>query len=121
VCTTARSAEEGAPEGEFTLAEMYRTGLYMVKADSKAFSWYARAAEHGHPTAQADLAVCYARGAGTPVDFAAAYKWLYISANSGVEGSKQPLHALEQRLSPFQIADAVAQAKAWMAQHPKKP
>jgi hypothetical protein len=61
-------AEEGDPEAQTYIGELYEQGLAGSPDYATAAKWYQRAAEQGHATAQVRLALLYERGLGLQKD-----------------------------------------------------
>ena len=78
------SAEQGDPDGQFGLGEMYAKGEGIAQDLDKAIELYMYAAVGGHAQALRVLANAYEHGAlGREVDEAEAFRWLTLAANSG--------------------------------------
>jgi len=56
------SADQGHPDGQYGLGEMYAKGEGVEKNPDEAFLWFTRAAENGHAQAQRVLVSAYENG-----------------------------------------------------------
>ncbi len=56
------SADQGHPDGQYGLGEMYAKGEGVEKNPDEAFLWFTRAAENGHAQAQRVLISAYENG-----------------------------------------------------------
>jgi len=56
------SAEQGHPDGQYGLGEMYAKGEGVEKNPNEALLWFTRAAENGHAQAQRVLISAYENG-----------------------------------------------------------
>ncbi|MCA9469753.1 MAG: sel1 repeat family protein, partial [Nitrospira sp.] len=92
---------------------MYRLGLGGAQDFQEAFYWFHRAADQGNGGAQNHLGLMYYKGEGVESDKVKAYKWAYLAAQQGLDPAIQALAMLEQELSPAQIQEGQALAKAW--------
>lgn len=71
-----KAAEQGLPQGQYTLAAMYREGQDGLGQDDKeAVVWYCKAANQGLAEAQHDLANMYLMGRGVMQNTREALAW----------------------------------------------
>jgi TPR repeat protein len=75
-------ADQGNPEAEFALGDLYGSGIIMDAA--KAADWYRRAANQGLPEAENNLGALYSSGEGVPSDPAQALRWWRLAADHGL-------------------------------------
>ena len=68
-------AENGNPEAQYLLGEMYYFGYGTPMDESKAVEWYNRSAENGCPDAQYQLGYLYENGIEVTEDITAASEW----------------------------------------------
>lgn len=108
-----KAADKGNATAQNNLGVMYRLGLGGDQDFKEAFYWFRRAADQGNGGAQNHLGLMYYKGEGIEPDKVQAYKWAYLSAQQGLDPAIQALEILEQELTPTQIEDAKAQARAW--------
>lgn len=77
-------ADQGDPEAQCMIANMYHLGLGMEKDGSKAVKWYTKSAQQGYPVASNNLAGIYLIGdCGVPIDQQAAARWYKLSQEQG--------------------------------------
>ena len=78
-----RKAEQGNPEAQTELADMYCTGKDVTKDYIRAAYWYRRAADQGYAKAQYNLGVMYDEGQGVARDHQRARYWYKKAAAQG--------------------------------------
>jgi TPR repeat protein len=76
-------AEQGLPDAQFYLAQMYREGQGLPRDGAKARTWYARAAARGLASAQYNLGQMYRTGDGVTRDASLAALWYRQAAERG--------------------------------------
>ena len=76
-------AQEGDPEAQNIVGQIFEKGLGQPADFKAAFEWYKKSAEQGNGEAQLNLGHLYEKGLGTSVDIEAANRW-YRKA-SGLE------------------------------------
>ncbi len=76
-------ADRGNPKAQCMLANMYESGLGVVRDYTEAFKWYLSAAMKGDPIAQFMVAQMYYEGKGGPKDHREAAKWYRKAAEKG--------------------------------------
>ena len=70
-------------------------------------------AEGGEPQAQLTLGRMYAAGYGVVQDYMQAHTWLNLAASTGSAQARAEREAVAARMTPSQIAQAQAAARAW--------
>ena len=95
----------------------YYNGEGVPKDAVQAVNWYKKAAEQGHVDAQSNLGSMYYKGEGVPKDFVIAYMWRNLAAAQGSEIARKARDALEEVMTPAQIAEAQKLSREWK---PKK-
>lgn len=90
-----------------------RRGEGVIQDWKESAKWIQRAAESGYAPAQKELGIMYMKGSGVPEDKSRAYMWLVLAAASGVEGASVLRDALVTRLSPGEIEQRQAEARAY--------
>lgn len=108
--TLQTQANQGSPEAQNGLGELYAKGKGMSQDYAQARTWYEKAASQGHPMAQNNLAELYFAGLGGPQDFVRAYMWVNLAA-SHMQGeekkqAEENREDVAQRMTPTQIAEA---------------
>ena len=69
-----KSAEQGNPNAQFNLANMYLRGAGTEINNEEAAKWNKKAAEQGHPLAMCNLGAAYDGGYGVEKDYDEAFK-----------------------------------------------
>ena len=78
-----RQAEQGDPEEQYNLGNMYINGEGVLQDDAEAVPWYRIAAEPGHAAAQFEIGLMYEEGRWVPQDDAEAVRWYRVAAEEG--------------------------------------
>jgi TPR repeat protein len=106
------AAAQGSADGQYYLGTMYcgRTGA--AQDYPQAAKWYRRAAEQGHADAQYILGAMYGNGTGVSQDWVRAHMWFNLAAGSGNTESSRNRDAIAARMTPEQIGEAQALARA---------
>jgi TPR repeat protein len=112
-------ADKGNAQAQFNLGVMYRQGQGVAQNDAQAVAWWSKAAEQGHVEAQDNLGLRYARGQGVAQDWVQADKWFTVAAAAGNQTATGNKKVVELHMPPEKVADASAQAQAWMQSHKK--
>ncbi len=107
------AAEEGDPEAQNELGEMYATGVGVAKDFRSAAKWYRLAADQGHGPAQLNLGLAYAEGLGVPGDHVRAHLWLNLASTGGDERARDERDGLAKKMTAEQIAEAQQLARDW--------
>jgi TPR repeat protein len=111
-------AEQGNPEAQFILGQMYNTGRGVSQDYAEAVKWYRRAAEQGDVLSQAVLGAMYGGEEGVPPDYVQSYMWSNLAASraSTQEDRNMALemrNIVESKMTPEQIAEAQRLAREW--------
>jgi TPR repeat protein len=111
-------AEQGNPEAQFILGQMYNTGRGVSQDHAEAVKWYRRAAEQGDVLSQAVLGAMYGGEEGVPPDYVQSYMWSNLAASraSTQEDRNMALemrNIVESKMTPEQIAEAQRLAREW--------
>ncbi|MEM9313678.1 MAG: hypothetical protein AAGA95_03550 [Pseudomonadota bacterium] len=81
---------EGLPSDKDYFEALYTANsLVEIESYDEAFPWLLKSAEFGDKGSQHLLAVFYYNGYGTEVDFARAYAWASVAAESGRHQSRR--------------------------------
>ena len=86
-----RAAEQGHPEAQMLLAELYYEGRGAVRSVATALIWLEKSARSGHPAAQSRLGDLYAQGLEVDSDPAQAVGWYLKAARQGDLDSRRQL------------------------------
>ncbi len=111
------AAEQGDPDAQNELGEMYARGEGVAKDFRQAAKWYRLAADQGHGPAQLNLGRAYANGLGVPGDHIRAHLWLNLASTSGDEDARSARDELTEKMTPEQIAEAQRLANVWWESH----
>ncbi len=111
------AAEQGDPDAQNVLGEMYARGEGVVKDFRHAAKWYRLAAEQGHGPAQLNLGLAYADGLGVPGDHVRAHLWLNLASTRGDDDAREARDELTEKMTAEQIAEAQHLAREWWETH----
>ncbi len=107
------AAEQGDPEAQNQLGEMYASGQGVARDFRQAAKWYRQAAEQGHGPAQLNLGLAYAEGLGVPGDHIQAHLWFNLASTGGDEQARAKRDELTEKMTSEQIAEAQRLAREW--------
>ena len=79
----------------------------------EALTEWQAAAEAGDRRAMLALGRLFAKGLGAPQDYVEAHKWFNLAASRGEEAAVEERDALTAGMTPDQVAEAQARARAW--------
>lgn len=106
-------AEQGDPDAQARLGDLYRKGEGTPENYTEAVRWYRLAAAQGYLLAQVNLGTMYALGEGAPENYVEAYKWWALAAARGDAKAKQKRDIVRDKMTPAQIAEAQKLAAEW--------
>jgi len=106
-----RAAESGVAQAQYNLADLYVRGEGVPRDERTAFAWFQKAALQGHTGARIMLGSMYAEGRGTEKNLQSAYEWISAAAFQGDSRGGDRLQALEQQLTPEQVAQSKLSAQ----------
>ena len=78
-----KNAQNGDPEAQFKLGNMYLRGVGIKRDSEKAIYWLKLAAQQGKTAAQYNVACCYLNGLGVPQDKITAVMMFNEAAKNG--------------------------------------
>ena len=113
------AADQGHQSAQNNLGLLYRYGLGVPKDYAKAFRWFLRAAEQGNAAGQNHVGLMFYKGEGVKQDYIQAYQWAFLAAEQGMDPALEALSMLEQEMTPAQIKEAQALARAWRPKGPE--
>jgi len=113
------AADQGHQSAQNNLGLLYRYGLGVPKNFATAFRWFLRAAEQGNAAGQNHVGLMFYKGEGVKQDYIQAYQWAFLAAEQGMDPAIEALSMLEQEMTPAQIAEAEALARAWRPKGPE--
>ena len=80
-------AEKGDAKEQYSLGNLYYTGLFVTKDYKEAITWFRKAAEQGFPKAEYKLGFMYYFGKGTDKNLEEAYTWIMKAVEHGASDS----------------------------------
>jgi len=121
-----QAAAAGDPRSMFDIGSIYEFGYGVTKDLKQAAVWYNHSADYGFPEGAYNLATMLESGEAGRQDVVEAYKFYLIAAAGGFTGvpydnnrlridqqAPSPMDLLGKRLTPAQITEATARAKAF--------
>ncbi len=112
-------AEQGNAAAQSYLGFLYDNGQGVPRNYREAFKWYRKAAEQGNVPAQNNLGVMYANGRDFPRNYVLAYLWYSLAAARGNKTAAKNLGDIEKRMTPAQVAKALAMVAKWKPEKAK--
>jgi TPR repeat protein len=106
--------------GAYSFGLMNKEGLGGPKNLGEAVKWFARAADLRDDRATLLLGEMYWKGEGVKQDKETAYMWLWIAANSGVQGAPQDQQQIKQEMDAKEVTKATQKAVDWLKLHPNR-
>ena len=100
-------AENGNPDAQINLGNMYFDGNGVPQDNAESVKWYLLAADQGSADAQITLGFLYEYGEAVPQDYVQAHKWFDVA------GSLLYRDTLAAKMTPAQIAEAQKLAREW--------
>lgn len=111
-------AEQGNPEAQSNLGDLYYYGNGVAQNYGKAEFWYRKAAEQGDAVAQNQLGVMYNFGKGVAQDYGKAVFWYRKAAEHGNAKAQSNLGAMYKE--GFGVAQDYRKALFWYAKSAKQ-
>lgn len=115
------AAQQGYPEAQFMLGQMFDDGLGVPQDYVEAANWYRRAALQDHSESQYNLARKYELGQGIQQDFVQAQMWLNILAarTADMELRERAIshNGAAMQMSDQQLSEAMSLAIKWRPTH----
>jgi TPR repeat protein len=102
-------AENGNPDAQINLGNMYFDGNGVPQDNTESVKWYLLAANQGSADAQIALGFLYEYGEAVPQDYVQAHKWFDLA------GSNLYRDTLAAKMTPAQIAEAQKLVREWKA------
>ncbi len=103
------AARQDLSEAQFNLGYLYDRGFGVERRPRVAADWYRKAAERGLGQAQYNLGVLLAGGGrrgGPGVDIVAAWAWLSLASENGIEDAAGVRGQIERNMSETELAEA---------------
>jgi hypothetical protein len=106
------AAEQGQPDAQVTLGQMYEDGEGLPQDYRLAAHWYRKAADHvpdlgGAGVGLSSLALLYRHGHETPQDYPFVYVW-YVSV-----GDADGMRDVTKKMNTSQLAEAQRRTTEW--------
>ena len=99
-------AEQGIPEAQFNLGQLYYRGLGVPKDYTQASNWYGLAGQQGFTSGLNNLGVMFKKGEGFPQNYIQAYILYNVAASLGSTEGAQNRDAIQALMTPNQISEA---------------
>jgi TPR repeat protein/cellulose biosynthesis protein BcsQ len=112
---TERAAGGGNRRAMHDLGVYYARGEGAMLDDSTAFRWFRLAAEFGVADSQYNLGLLYQQGRGVAEDAKEALFWFLVAAAQGDEAAIARVAIVEAQLTPLEVEQARARARAFHA------
>lgn len=109
------AAIQNDPGAQYNLGLTYVRGEGVAVDYERAARWFREASRRGHVQAQHNLGMLYHEGKGVPKDARQAYYWVRVAALQGDTVAADTLPKISDGMTIAQIAEAEAQAAAWIA------
>jgi len=118
-----KAAEQGDPEAQFCLGDMYNNGYGVTKDEQQAVTLFRKSAEQRFAPSQINLGIMYSQGRGVEQDFIEAFMWLTIAGRAvDEEGGdlaldeegRDLLGIVEEQMTTGQITEALRRSSTWM-------
>ena len=118
-----KAAEQGDPEAQFCLGDMYNNGYGVAKDERKAVALFRKSAEQRFAPSQINLGIMYSQGSGVEQDLIEAFMWLNIAGRAiDEEGGdlaldeegRDLLGVVEEQMTDGQITEAQRRSSVWM-------
>jgi thiol-disulfide isomerase/thioredoxin len=93
VAELRRAAEQGDPEAQSQLGDLYQRGNGVPEDAAEAGAWFRRAAGQGYADAQFRLGFVYSNGEGVPPDDVESLAWFSRAAEQGHDAAQWMLGA----------------------------
>ena len=113
------AAIQNDPGAQYNLGLTYVRGEGVAVDYERAARWFREASRRGHVQAQHNLGMLYHEGKGVPKDARQAYYWIRVAALQGDTIATDTPPKISDGMTVAQIAEAEAQAAAWMRQSRK--
>lgn len=94
-----KAADQGDPDGQYSLGSAYASGVGIKEDKSEAAKWYLKAAEQGLTIAQYMLGHAYETGEGVPKDEIEAYAYFNL-AGATDKDARGRVSSMEETMPP---------------------
>lgn len=112
-------AEQGNAIAQYQLGKSYLKGQGLIQDYGQAAHWFRLAAEQGHAPSMVYLGWFYRNGYGVPRDDIRGHMWYNIAASRGDADGIVSRDNVTHYMTPTDISNAQAMARACVAKHYK--
>ena len=118
-----KALEQGDPEAQFCLGDMYNNGYGVAKDEREAVALFRKSAEQRFAPSQINLGIMYSQGRGVEQDLVEAFMWLNIAGRAVDEeggdlaldeDGSDLLGVVEEQMTAGQITEALRRSNVWM-------
>lgn len=114
-----KAALQGKADAQYVIGSMYYTGNAVEQDRAQAVQWFRKAAVQGHGEAQYALGLMYRYHVnGIAQDNVIAWMLWDLSAARGTRNAAAQRDAVGEQMTPAQLAEAKALARAWKVGQP---
>lgn len=106
-------AEDGWPESQVLLGDMYQFGILVNVNTKEAFEWYTRAAEQGSSNGQYALGLMHMGGIGAEQSYKESYLWMTLSSEQGHLQAQAFLREFRLTTPQYLLDDYESYVKDW--------
>jgi TPR repeat protein len=108
-------AEQGSPDAQVFLGDMYQNGLGTPQDYDKALRWFRLAAEQGHSLGQLSLGLMHLGGFGTESNKLRAHMWFNLAGMHGNKDANEMRSGVAELLTKQQVGQAQRMANDCLA------
>lgn len=112
-----KAAEQGYPEAQYALGNLYAEGRGVPQDDTEAVRWFREAAEQGHAAAQVSLGLRHFYGAGVPKNEMEAYFWLNLGTSALDDIARSVRDKVEAKLTAAKRLQIHERCRKWQDVH----
>jgi hypothetical protein len=112
-----KAAAQGYAKAQCNLGLKYEKGQGVAQDYAQAAAWYRKGADQGHVPSHYNLGLLYAKGLGMPKDLVRAYVGFFLANVNGYREAEQNMKVAQAQMTPQQLEQAQALAKAWLIKH----
>lgn len=118
-----KAVDQGDPEAQFCLGDMYNNGYGVTKNERKAEGLFRKSAEQRFTPSQINLGIMYSQGNGVEQDLVEAFTWLSIAGRAldddgndlaVDEEGRDLIEVIREQMTDGQVTEALRRSRAWM-------
>jgi uncharacterized RDD family membrane protein YckC len=106
-----KAADQGLPDAQILVGEMYHDGKGVAKDEAQALAWYRKAADQGNAVGQNQVGILYLTGSGVKQDDAQAMNWFRKAADNNSAVAQQNVAYMFE--NGRGVPKDMAQARLW--------